>query len=54
MLFIQTANTFLGEDGSVKIGDMNVSKRLKRGQLQTQIGTPVCCLCILFATLCNC
>jgi serine/threonine protein kinase len=37
---IKTANTFLGEDGSVKIGDMNVSKRLKRGQLQTQIGTP--------------
>ena len=37
---IKTANTFLGEDGSVKVGDMNVSKRLKRGQLQTQIGTP--------------
>lgn len=40
-LIAKTANTFLGEDGSVKIGDMNVSKRLKRGQLQTQIGTPV-------------
>eukprot|EP01038_Epipyxis_sp_PR26KG_P009493 gene9493-12789_t len=37
---IKVANTFLGEDGSIKIGDMNVSKRLKQGQLQTQIGTP--------------
>jgi serine/threonine protein kinase len=37
---MQTANTFVAEDGSVKIGDMNVSKRLKKGQLQTQIGTP--------------
>ena len=37
---IKVANTFLGEDGSVKIGDMNVSKRLVKGQLQTQIGTP--------------
>jgi serine/threonine protein kinase len=37
---LKCANTFLAEDGSVKIGDMNVSKRLKKGQLQTQIGTP--------------
>ena len=37
---LKVANTFLAEDGSVKIGDMNVSKRLKKGQLQTQIGTP--------------
>jgi serine/threonine protein kinase len=37
---IKVANCFLAEDGSVKIGDMNVSKRLKKGQLQTQIGTP--------------
>lgn len=37
---IKVANCFLGEDGSVKVGDMNVSKRLKKGQLQTQIGTP--------------
>lgn len=37
---IKTANCFLSEDGSVKMGDMNVSKRLKKGQLQTQIGTP--------------
>ena len=37
---IKVANCFLAEDGSVKVGDMNVSKRLKRGLLQTQIGTP--------------
>lgn len=37
---LKVANTFIGEDGSIKIGDMNVSKRLKNGQLQTQIGTP--------------
>jgi serine/threonine protein kinase len=37
---LKVANTFLAEDGSVKIGDMNVSKRLQRGQLKTQIGTP--------------
>lgn len=28
---LKVANTFLGEDGSVKIGDMNVSKRLTKG-----------------------
>lgn len=37
---LKVANTFLAEDGSVKIGDMNVSKRLQHGQLKTQIGTP--------------
>lgn len=37
---LKLANTFLSEDGSIKIGDMNVSKKLRRGQLQTQIGTP--------------
>lgn len=37
---LKTANTFIAEDGSIKIGDMNVSKRLKKGHLQTQIGTP--------------
>ena len=37
---IKVANTFISEDGSIKIGDMNVSKRLKNGHLQTQIGTP--------------
>eukprot|EP00601_Ochromonadales_sp_CCMP2298_P000851 CAMPEP_0173168290 /NCGR_PEP_ID=MMETSP1141-20130122/63_1 /TAXON_ID=483371 /ORGANISM="non described non described, Strain CCMP2298" /LENGTH=314 /DNA_ID=CAMNT_0014089983 /DNA_START=114 /DNA_END=1053 /DNA_ORIENTATION=+ len=37
---LKVANSFLAEDGSVKIGDMNVSKRLEGGQLKTQIGTP--------------
>mmetsp|Transcript_2809 Transcript_2809/g.2472 ORF Transcript_2809/g.2472 Transcript_2809/m.2472 type:complete len:446 (-) Transcript_2809:55-1392(-) len=37
---LKAANTFLSDDGSVKIGDMNVSKRLNKGLLQTQIGTP--------------
>lgn len=37
---LKVANSFISEDGSIKIGDMNVSKRLKKGQLQTQIGTP--------------
>jgi len=37
---IKTANSFLAEDGSIKMGDMNVSKKLKQGQLKTQIGTP--------------
>ena len=37
---LKVANSFLAEDGSIKIGDMNVSKRLEKGQLKTQIGTP--------------
>ena len=37
---LKTANCFLAEDGSVKIGDLNVSKRMKNGLLRTQIGTP--------------
>ncbi|CAM9227976.1 unnamed protein product, partial [Heterosigma akashiwo] len=35
------ANCFLGEGDTVKLGDMNVSKRMKDGALlQTQTGTP--------------
>lgn len=37
---LKTANSFIAEDGSIKIGDMNVSKRLNQGNLRTQIGTP--------------
>mmetsp|Transcript_15926 Transcript_15926/g.21063 ORF Transcript_15926/g.21063 Transcript_15926/m.21063 type:complete len:476 (+) Transcript_15926:24-1451(+) len=37
---VKAANAFLGEDGSVKLGDMNVSKRMEHGLLKTQIGTP--------------
>ena len=37
---IKSANVFLFKDGSVKIGDFNVSKVTKDGMLQTQTGTP--------------
>lgn len=34
------ANVFLNKDGTVKLGDMNVSKVNKKGLLFTQTGTP--------------
>jgi NIMA (never in mitosis gene a)-related kinase len=38
---IKTANCFVAADGSVKLGDMNISKMLKNDMLlKTQIGTP--------------
>jgi NIMA (never in mitosis gene a)-related kinase len=37
---IKCANVFLTKDGTVKLGDLNVSKIAKAGQLQTQTGTP--------------
>jgi len=37
---LKTANIFLMKDGSVKLGDMNVSKVAKKGLLYTQTGTP--------------
>ena len=37
---LKSANVFLCKDGTVKIGDMNVSKIAKKGQLYTQTGTP--------------
>lgn len=40
---LKCANAFIAEDGSVKIGDMNVSKKFGKGaggNLKTQIGTP--------------
>lgn len=37
---IKCANVFLCKDGSVKLGDLNVSKVAKYGMLQTQTGTP--------------
>jgi NIMA (never in mitosis gene a)-related kinase len=40
---VKCANCFLASDGSLKLGDLNVSKRLnQKGLLLTQIGTPVC------------
>jgi NIMA (never in mitosis gene a)-related kinase 1/4/5 len=37
---IKCANVFLCRDGSVKLGDLNVSKIAKFGLMQTQTGTP--------------
>ena len=37
---LKTANCFLSEDGTIKIGDLNVSKRMRNGLCNTQIGTP--------------
>ena len=37
---IKCANLFLSKNGTLKLGDLNVSKVAKRGMLQTQTGTP--------------
>ncbi|CAG9310350.1 unnamed protein product [Blepharisma stoltei] len=37
---LKSANVFLNKDGTVKLGDMNVSKVAKQGLLYTQTGTP--------------
>lgn len=37
---LKSANIFLNKDGSVKVGDFNVSKISKKGLLYTQTGTP--------------
>lgn len=37
---MKSANVFIGKGGTVKIGDMNVSKVAKKGLLFTQAGTP--------------
>jgi NIMA (never in mitosis gene a)-related kinase len=37
---IKCANIFLNKDGTVKLGDLNVSKVAKKGLLHTQTGTP--------------
>ena len=37
---LKSANVFLNWDGTVKLGDMNVSKVAKKGLLYTQTGTP--------------
>lgn len=36
---VKTANCFLSEDGSIKLGDLNVSKKTKNGLLQTQVNS---------------
>jgi NIMA (never in mitosis gene a)-related kinase len=37
---LKSANVFLMKNGQVKLGDLNVSKVVKMGMLQTQTGTP--------------
>lgn len=37
---LKCANVFLNKDGTVKLGDLNVSKVAKQGLVQTQTGTP--------------
>lgn len=37
---LKSANVFLHSDGSLKLGDLNVSKQAKNGMLYTQTGTP--------------
>lgn len=40
---IKCANLFLDKNGTIKLGDLNVSKVAKFGLLQTQTGTPYYC-----------
>lgn len=37
---IKSANLFLNKDGTLKLGDLNVSKVAKAAMLKTQTGTP--------------
>lgn len=37
---LKCANIFLNKDGTVKLGDLNVSKVAKMGLVYTQTGTP--------------
>lgn len=37
---LKSANVFMYKDGTVMLGDMNVSKVAKQGLLYTQTGTP--------------
>src|SRR6185295_8771772 len=37
---LKSANIFVMKDGSIKLGDLNVSKVIKKGLAFTQTGTP--------------
>ena len=40
---LKSANIFIAADGTYKLGDLNISKVLKRDLAQTQTGTPYYC-----------
>lgn len=40
---LKSANIFISEDGTYKLGDLNISKVLKQGLAHTQTGTPYYC-----------
>lgn len=40
---LKSANIFIMEDGTYKLGDLNISKVLKKGLAHTQTGTPYYC-----------
>lgn len=40
---LKSANVFIVEDGTYKLGDLNISKVLTKGLARTQTGTPYYC-----------
>lgn len=40
---LKSANIFITNDGTYKLGDLNISKVLKKGLAHTQTGTPYYC-----------
>lgn len=48
---LKSANVFLANDGTFKLGDLNVSKVAKQGLVYTQTGTP--CISIKLPRLCK-
>lgn len=40
---LKSANIFITDDGTYKLGDLNISKVLKQGLARTQTGTPYYC-----------
>lgn len=40
---LKSANIFITENGTYKLGDLNISKVLKQGLAHTQTGTPYYC-----------
>lgn len=40
---LKSANIFITDEGTYKLGDLNISKVLKTGLARTQTGTPYYC-----------